>query len=212
MVKVAANSTALNSDHTSTQAHMALGWRDSPSHYGRISRVLHWLTTTLVTLQFTVLLAWRGTGENTITLFLASIGPHGSLGFMILVVTLARLGWAWVNRKQRPSHQPGLGGRLARQMHLTFYGLLLWLPAFAILRQYGRGGALRFYGMELMPEAERNIAWMIVPADLLHGPLSWLLFGLVVGHITMALVHRFWLKDKVLARMVGASGRRGSSS
>ncbi|MGO2006995.1 cytochrome b [Vreelandella alkaliphila] len=207
MVKEAANSTVLNNRHASTSAHTSLGWRDSPNYYGRISRALHWLTAALVTLQFTVLLAWRGMGENAITLFLASIGPHGSLGFMILIVTLARLGWAWANRKQRPPHQPGLGGRLARLVHITFYGLLLWLPAFAILRQYGRGGTLRFYGMELLPEAERNITWMIAPADLLHGPLSWLLCGLVIGHIAMALVHRFWLKDRVLARMVGSSGR-----
>jgi len=207
MVKGAANNTALNSNHTSKPAQTPTGWRDSPDCYGRVSRTLHWLTAALVTLQFAVLLAWRGMGENAITLFLASIGPHGSLGFMILIVTLVRLGWAWVNRKQRPSQPPGLGGRLAHVVHITFYGLLLWLPAFAILRQYGRGGALRLYGMELLPEAERDITWMIAPAELLHGPLSWLLGGLVIGHIAMALVHRLWLKDRVLARMVGASGR-----
>lgn len=132
MAKSAANSTALNSDHISKRGQTPIGWRNSPSHYGRISRALHWLTVA---------------------------------------------------------------------------ALLLWLPAFAILRQYGRGGALRFYGMELLPEAERNITWMIAPADLLHGPLSWPLCGLVIGHIAMALIHRFWLKDRVLARMVGSSGR-----
>ncbi|MDQ7733293.1 cytochrome b [Halomonas sp. SpR1] len=207
MGKGAANNTALNSDHISKPAQTPICWRDSPSQYGRISRALHWLTAALVTLQFTVLLVWGGMGENAITLFLANIGPHGSLGFLILIVTLARLGWAWVNRKQRPSQPPGLGGRMARLVHITFYALLLWLPAFAILRQYGRGGALRFYGLELLPEAERDITWMIAPADLLHGPLSWLLCGLVIGHIAMALIHRFWFKDKVLARMVGGSGR-----
>ncbi|SER91763.1 cytochrome b561 [Vreelandella subterranea] len=207
MDKGAANATAFNSDHTSKPIQATIGWQDSPSHYGRISRALHWLTAALVTLQFTVLLAWRGMGENAITLFLASIGPHGSLGFMLLIVTLTRLGWAWVNRKQRPPQAPGWGGRMARLVHITFYGLLIWLPAFAILRQYGRGGALRFYGMELVPEVERDITWMTAPADLLHGPLSWLLCALVIGHIAMALIHRFWLKDRVLARMVRGSGR-----
>lgn len=207
MVEGTANNTALNSDLTRKPAQTPIGWRDSPNGYGRISRVLHWLTAALVTLQFTVLLAWRGMGENAITLFLTSIGPHGSLGFMLLTVTLARLGWAWINRKQRPPQAPGLGGHMARVVHVTFYGLLLWLPAFAILRQYGRGGALRFYGLELLPEAERDIIWMIAPADLLHGPLSWLLLGLVIGHIAIALIHRFWLKDKVLARMAGSNDR-----
>ncbi|HBS82761.1 cytochrome b [Vreelandella alkaliphila] len=205
MVKGTANNTVLNSDSINTPAQTHIGWLDSPNCYGRISRALHWVTAALITLQFTVLLAWRGMGENAITLFLAGIGPHGTLGFMILIVTLARLGWALANRKQRPPHQSGLGGRLARLVHITFYALLLWLPAFAIVRQYGRGGALRFYGMKLLPEAERDITWMIAPADLLHGPLSWLLCGLVIGHIAMALVHRFWLKDRVLARMVGAN-------
>ncbi|QNI03760.1 cytochrome b [Halomonas sp. SH5A2] len=208
MVKEMENSSALNSDHISAPAQTPIGWRDSPSHYGRISRALHWLTAALVTLQFTVLLAWRGMGENVITLLLAGIGPHGSLGFLILIVTLARLGWAWANRKQRPPQPPGWGGRMARLVHITFYALLLWLPAFAILRQYGRGGALRFYGMELLPEAERDITWMTAPAEQLHGPLAWLLCGLIIGHIAMALTHRLWLKDKVLARMVGASDRQ----
>lgn len=207
MANQATNRTALNSDPISQPAQTSVGWRDTPSHYGRISRALHWLTAALVTLQFSVLLAWRGMGENAITLFLASIGPHGSLGVMILIVTLARLGWAGVNRKQRPPQLSGWGGRIARLVHITFYALLLWLPAFAILRQVGRGGALRFYGIELLPEAEREITWMVAPADLLHGPLSWLLCGLIIGHIAMALVHRCWLKDKVVARMVGSNGR-----
>ncbi len=207
MVKGMAHNEALNNGGTSAPDRTPIGWRDSPSRYGRVSRTLHWLTAVLVTLQFTVLLAWRGTGENAITLLLASIGPHGSLGFMLLIVTLIRLGWAWVNRKQRPPQPLGWSGRIARLVHITFYALLLWLPAFAMLRQYGRGGALRFYGMELLPSAERNISWMIAPADLLHGPLSWLLCGLVVGHIAMALIHRYWLKDNVLARMVEARDR-----
>ena len=178
-------------------------WQDKLSHYGRISRVLHWLTATLVILQFAVVLAWRGTGENAVTLFLSSIGPHGSLGFLILIVTLIRLCWTWVNRKQRPPKTLGLGGKLARLVHITFYVLLLLLPAFALMRQYGEGYEIRLYGMIILPEMERNITWMVAPADLLHSPLSWLLGGLVIGHIVMALIHRFCFKDKILGRMAG---------
>ena len=31
----------------------------------------------------------------------------------------------------------------------------------AILRQYGRGGGATLYGMELLPEAERDITWIV---------------------------------------------------
>uniref|UniRef100_A6VRV4 Cytochrome B561 n=1 Tax=Marinomonas sp. (strain MWYL1) TaxID=400668 RepID=A6VRV4_MARMS len=178
-------------------------WRDSQNYYGRVSRTLHWLTAALVILQFFVVLAWRGTGKNAVTLFLANIGPHGSLGLLILVVTLVRLYWTWLNRKQRPLKTLGWDGKLARLVHAAFYVLLLLLPAIALLRQYGEGYEIRLYGITMLPEAERHIAWMVAPADLLHSPLSWLLAGLMIGHIAMALIHRFWFKDKVLARMAG---------
>jgi cytochrome b561 len=203
MVKGTANNTALNSSHTSKPANTPLGWRDSAHHFGRISRALHWLTAALVLFQFIVVLAWRAMGENTLTVFLSSIGPHGSLGLLILLVTLARLGWALSNRQHRPLAPPGISGQIARIVHITFYGLLLWLPAFGLLRQYGRGGALQFYGLELLPEAERNITWMMAPAGVLHSPLSWLLFGLIIGHIVVALVHRLWFRDSIWARLMG---------
>ena len=83
--------------------------------------------------------------------------------------------------------------------------MLLLLPVFALLRQYGEGYEIRLYGMTVLPEAERHIAWMVAPANLLHSPLSWLLGGLMIGHIAMALIHLFWFKDKILARMTGQS-------
>ncbi len=193
----------LSIENSPSRSYTPHKWQDSPIRYGRISRALHWLTAALVTFQFLVVLAWRVMGENTMTLLLAKVGPHGSLGILILIVTLARISWAWVNRKQRPPSSPGLGGRLASVVHVSFYVLLLWLPAFALLRQYGRGGAIQFYSIELLPEAEREIAWMMAPAGVLHSPLSWLLLGLILGHVAMALAHRLWFKNPILARMVG---------
>ncbi|MBD3896434.1 cytochrome b [Halomonas sp. ML-15] len=178
-------------------------WRDTPDRYGLVSRLLHWLTAAQVTLLFAVLLAWKGVGESPVTLFLAKIGPHGSLGAMLLVTTLLRAIWAYRQRHHRPPRPEGWAGVVARCVHLAFYALLILIPAMAILRQYGRGGPLIFYGKELMPEAERHIAWMVAPADLLHSTLAWLLLGLIAGHVAMALAHRLWLKDGILARMLG---------
>lgn len=193
----------LNIDSLSTVKGNAPRWRDSTASFGYVSRTLHWVTAALVTLQFTIVLAWKGLGENALTLMLASIGPHGSLGILILLVTLVRIGWAWHNRQHRPPPLPGISGALSRSVHCAFYALLIVLPAIALLRQYGRGGVLQFYGMQILPEAERDIAWMMAPAGLLHSPLSWLLLALIMGHVTMALAHRFWVKDKVVARMMG---------
>ncbi|MBP5979254.1 MAG: cytochrome b [Halomonas sp.] len=180
---------------------------DSTTRYGFISRALHWLTAAIVLLQFSVVLAWRGYGETPFTLTLSSIGPHGSLGVLLLVTTLLRAGWAYVNRRQRPLPAVGLGGTLAHTVHLTFYALLIALPSLAILREYGSGRALGVYGLPLFSAAEREIPWMIATANLLHSPLAWLLLTLVVGHVAMALMHRVVFKDKVLSRMAGPINR-----
>jgi len=120
MAKGAANCTALNSDHLSIPAQTPIGWRDSPRLYGRAALAGH-------------ASIYRVAGQ-------ADIGPHSSLGFLILIVTLARLGWAWVNHKQRAPHPPGLGGRLARLVHITFYALLP-IPQVAGHQQSRLGGA-----------------------------------------------------------------------
>lgn len=182
-------------------------WRDSATHYGVISRALHWLTAAIVLLQFSVVLAWRGFGERELTLMLSSIGPHGTLGVLLLGITVLRAGWAWLNRHQRPLPQTGLNGLLARGVHMTFYALLIILPALSILRQYGRGGALDVYGIPLLNAGERDIPWMVEIANLLHSPLAWLLLILIAGHVSMALVHHFGFKDKVISRMAGPVSR-----
>lgn len=188
---------------TCTGAAPCNPWLDTPARYGRVSRALHWLTAALVLLQFTTLLAWWGFGENALTLALAKIGPHGSLGTLILLVVLVRAAWAWVSRR-RPSQPAGLAGIAARAVHGGFYLLLLLIPAMALLRQYGHGRPISFYGMEILPGSGHEAAWMAAPADLLHGVLSWLLLALIGGHLAMALIHRLWLKDAVLARLTGS--------
>ena len=42
---------------------------------------------------------------------------------------------------------------------------------------------------------------MIAPASALHSWLGWLLLLLVVGHISMALIHHFVWKDGLINRM-----------
>ena len=65
-------------------------WRDTPHHYGVVSRLLHWLTALLVLTQFFVVVMWRVFGETSVTLMLSRLAPHGAIGLLLLVITLAR--------------------------------------------------------------------------------------------------------------------------
>ncbi|MDK9686307.1 hypothetical protein [Halomonas sp. LC1] len=57
------------------------------------------------------------------------------------------------------------------------------ISSLGLIRNYAGGWPLKVYGIEVIPGAENNLPALMLPADLLHSPLSWLLLLLVVGHI-----------------------------
>jgi cytochrome b561 len=173
-------------------------WRDSPARYGRISRGFHWLMAALFAWQFAGALLYVSLGDTAVTRFVG--GSHFTLGATLFVLVLLRGAWGLANLPRRPPH-PGRLGRAARAGHGVLYGLMVVVPALALLRQYGSGKPFTPYGIPVMPERDSKIAWMMIPGDLLHHWLAFLLLALVLGHAAMAVVHRVLWKDDKLARM-----------
>ena len=52
-----------------------------------------------------------------------------------------------------------------------------------------------------MPGRDSKIEWMMIPGDLLHPWLAFLLLAVLIGHVAMAVLHRVIWKDDVIARM-----------
>ena len=175
--------------------------KDSTCAYGCISRLLHWSMALLFGWQFMGMIVKNIVGRTPLTGFL--VGTHRPVGLLLLALCLLRIVWALYNARQRPGYAPGAPGRLARLGHLALYALMLLIPALALLRQLGSGKAFSAFGLPVSHETGVEIAWMTAPADLLHSPLAWCLLALVAGHVIMALVHHYRLKDDTLARMTG---------
>ena len=70
---------------------------DTPSHYGTISRALHWSMAIAIACMYLLALAWRVSG-HTETL----IPVHKALGTLLLILVLARIFCA-IAAEQRPS-------------------------------------------------------------------------------------------------------------
>ena len=174
------------------------GWLDTPQRYGRISRGLHWLMAALFAWQFAGALLYVATGDTALTRFVG--GSHFTLGFTLFLLVLLRGVWGLANLRRRPRH-PGRLGRAAVAGHSLIYGLMVLVPSLALLRQYGSGKPFAPYGIPLMPEREGKIAWMVLPADLLHYWLGFTLLAVVIGHAAMVVLHRRLWKEDVLARM-----------
>jgi len=172
-----------------------------PSHYGRVSRLLHWGMAALFAIQF--LIAGVHFGFPDTALEAAVWGAHKPLGALLMLLVVLRLGWALVDRARRPASL-NLAASLG---HLALYLLMVAVPLVALLRQYGSGRAFAPFGIPLMPGFEGEINWMTATGGIFHGLLGWVFLALIVGHIGMALLHRRMAGEDVLVRMLPRHGR-----
>lgn len=175
--------------------------RDSRQSYGTVSRLLHWAMALLFAWQFCGMALKLILGRVPLTSFW--VGTHPSVGVLLLSLLLLRACWAFVEMRHRPPYEANLLGRLAVLGHFALYLLMLVVPSLALLRMIGSGRGVRLFGQQLQEATGRKIDWMVLPAELLHGTLAWLLLLLIAGHVAMVFVHRFALGDDILARMAG---------
>ncbi|GJD44935.1 Cytochrome b561 [Methylobacterium cerastii] len=173
-------------------------WLDTPERYGPVSRGFHWLMAALFAWQFTGALLYVGIGDTALTRFVGS--SHFTLGFTLFVLVLLRGAWGLANLRRRPPH-PGQAGRAAVAGHALIYALMVIVPGISLLRQYGSGKGFSPYGIPLMPVRDEKIAWMMIPGDLFHYWLGFVLMAVVLGHVVMSVLHRVLWKEDVLARM-----------
>lgn len=176
-------------------------WRDAPERYGQVSRLLHWGMALILLWQFTGMILRLILGRTPLMAFW--VGTHQSVGTLLLVLTLLRLLWAWINRGRLPP-QAGLAARIG---HGLLYALLLVLPSLGLLRALGDGRGYAFFGLQIVPRGGPRIEWMAAPANLLHAKLAWLLLALILGHVLMALLHHLVWRDGTLRRMAGLPRR-----
>ena len=177
---------------------MGTGWLDTPRKYGWVSRGFHWLMAALFAWQFSGALLFVAFGDTALTRFVG--GSHFTLGFTLFVLVLLRGVWGLTNLARRPPH-PGRLGRAAVAGHALIYALMVVVPGLALLRWYGSGKPFTPYGIPVMAARDDKIAWMMVPGDLLHHWLGFILLAVVVGHAAMAVLHRVQGDEDVLARM-----------
>lgn len=86
-------------------------------------------------------------------------------------------------------------------VHLMLYALMFIVPVAALLGNYGRGWGWNVFRFEILPSTGMRIEWLAWIGSVAHSKLAWVLLALIAGHIFMALVHSFILKDDTLRRM-----------
>lgn len=187
--------------------------RNSPAHWGLVSRTLHWTIALMILVQvplgFWMNDVYReliATSSRDFSQLLAISRVHHTNGFLILVLATLRLGWRATNAvPELPSGLAAYQRGLARLTHGFLYGLLLAFPlsGWATLSAYEGQFPIFFFGWDSVPrlvaQASDNSGYAFYAS--IH-KACWRIGAAVLAlHVVAALWHQWVKKDELLARM-----------
>jgi len=178
---------------------------DGAARYGAVAAAFHWSVALLVFGQIYV--GWTfGDMER---------GPardlwfewHKTLGFLILVLSLARLGWRVANPPPPlPPEAPVWQSRAAAVGHIAFYLILIGLPLTGWAAISTGRAALTSQITSLIG----GLSWPLLPGlpqalhepmEGAHGLLVKITYALVVLHVGAAMKHQFLDRGPLAGRL-----------
>jgi cytochrome b561 len=172
---------------------------DDKTNYDNVAVALHWATAVLVATQFALAETWdwfaRDTTETMERL-------HVSFGVLLTAVIVARLIWRWIPGHQRSPLATGWMRSAAKAVHYLFYVLLVTQAGLGLTIGWASGHAIHFFGIPIpdpigtLERATRHELRQI------HEKVGWAIVILALGHALAALYHHYFLKDRVLGRML----------
>jgi cytochrome b561 len=168
--------------------------------YGPIAQGFHWITALLVLAAFLI----SAGGPERIVYSPERSGQlltHETLGFLVFVLTLARLAWRSVHDVPELLTSPWMR-RLSRLVQWLLYGLLVLVPVSAIAGAWLSAHPVMIAGFgpigPFTAETSKTGRQLAEVHGLLGDALMW-----VAGlHAGAALFHHFWLKDRTLGAML----------
>lgn len=177
--------------------------KSTPHRYGTIPILIHWVTAVAIFVMLGTGLAATNTFDVAAEAGLVRF--HAILGVCIALLTLFRIAW-WLFFDRRPE-DGATGSRLehmaARIVHYGLYLVILVMVGSGMATLITTGGNLVLFGDGgTLPDFTQ------APPFTVHGIVARLLLLLALGHIGAALLHQFWRRDGLLARMgLGRSAR-----
>ena len=188
--------------------------RNSREHWGRVTRVLHWMMALMILAQVPLGFlmvdaydAWRaGHGDTALVMNLSR--AHNTLGFLVLILVMLRLSWRLANpTPQLPAGLAAYQRLVARATHALLYGLLIVFPltGWATLSAYDGEFPIYFFGWDhvfrIVPQATRDSPFNSDLFGEIHETCWQIAAVILLLHISAALWHQYVKKDGVLMRM-----------
>lgn len=178
-------------------------WRNSTSHYGLVSILMHWLVALAVFGLFG-LGYWMVGLDYYSGWYKTAPDLHKSIGLVLFAVMLLRVLWRWVSPAPASLPNHGRMTRLASKLGHGFLYLglfVLMISGYLISTADGRG--IEVFGLFEVPASLTSIPDQEDVAGLVHEYLAWALVIFAGAHALAALKHHFIDRDRTLTRMFG---------
>lgn len=181
--------------------------RNTADGYGAVAKFLHWGIVVLIIAQYVLAEAAEELEDGPDRF--ATIANHKSLGMLILLLMLARIGWKLANRglpqpvpMARPQQIAAAAG------HGILYLLLLILPLSGWMMSSSGGYPTTLFGLFEFPRLLGENHDLHEALEDVHETLFNAVVIVAVLHALAAVFHHAWLKDDTLRRMLPFSGPR----
>lgn len=183
-------------------------WRNTPTRYGLVTILMHWLVAMAV-IGLAILGLWM-VGLSYYSPYYR-IGPfwHKSIGIALFAVLILRLLWRWFT--PRPAHLPNHKRwelRLAEATHLLLYLLLFVILVSGYLISTATGQGVSVFGWFEVPALITGLPSQADRAGQVHYWAAMGVLGLAALHALGALKHHVIDRDDTLRRMLGVRSRQ----
>jgi cytochrome b561 len=176
--------------------------RRAPTSYTKVAILMHWIMALFILLNLSVGF-FMETFANPSPQRSNVLFYHASIGMVIFALAVIRLRW-------RLTHQPPPLPQsiskpqqiVAHGLHWLLYALILVQPISGYVHRMAGNHPVSVFGLFNLPVLIGKNEPLRLLTDVVHDSGGIIIAILVVGHIGMALKHRFMDRDGVMQRMI----------
>jgi cytochrome b561 len=176
--------------------------RNTAEAYGSLSKFLHWSIVVLIIAQYFLAEAAEEAGDDT-PAQASLLGWHISVGMLVLLLALVRIGWKAVNKGDpAPLGEVAWQRKSAAIGHGILYLLILAQPVSGWVMASAAGAPIQIFDWIHFPALTGTDHDLHETLEEVHEVLFYVLVVVAALHIVAALYHHFVLKDGTLRRML----------
>lgn len=172
---------------------------DTPTGYGLVSRLLHWLMALAIFAMFGLGL-WMVDLDYYSPYYHSAPSLHKSVGILLLIALALRFGWRLSSVRPDDDDLTHVERTVSRIVHWGFYPLLLALMVSGYLISTADGRPIEVFGLFSVPSPGENKG-LEDTAGAIHAYLSYLVIALAAVHTAAAVKHHFVDRGRSLSRM-----------